>query len=164
VSHGPSRRDILAAGGTLLALGPGIVNAEAAPLEPGTRPWFERYLAAFNARDYPGFSAYYAPDVRFFGQAATLEGPRAVADFYRMVHGRLDERVDLVTFVSGGPTRIMAEIRTTLVAREDWPDFPTGPFVRGQRRQSLNFALYEIEDGRFKRIRSARFARLPDGG
>ncbi|HTU10670.1 MAG TPA: nuclear transport factor 2 family protein [Allosphingosinicella sp.] len=161
MSHDPTRRDILAAGGALLALGPGLVSAQPTPaLEPGTRPWFERYLAAFNGKDYAGFSAYYAPDVRFFGQAATLEGPRAIVDFYRGVHARLDERVDLVTFVSGGPTRIMAEIRTTLVAREDWPDFPTGPFTRGDRRQSLNFALYEIADGRFQRIRSARFARL----
>lgn len=161
MSDGPNRRHVLAAGGALLALGPSMVSAQP-PLEIGTRPWFERYLAAFNGKDYPGFSAYYAPDVRFFGQAATLEGPQAIVDFYRGVHARLDERVDLITFV-GSPTRIMAEIRTTLVAREDWPDFPTGPFTRGQRRQSLNFALYEIEDGRFQRVRSARFARLPDG-
>ena len=163
MSNGPSRRELLVAGGAMLALGPGIVKAEG-QLQPGTRPWFERYLAAFNARDYPGFSAYYAPNVRFFGQAATLEGPAAIVEFYRGVHARIDETVDLVSFVGGGPTRIMAEIRTTLVAREDWPDFPTGAFTRGQRRQSLNFALYEIEDGRFVRVRSARFARLTDGG
>jgi hypothetical protein len=160
VSDGPNRRTVLAAGGALLALGPGMVSAQP-PLEPGTRPWFERYLAAFNAKDYPGFSAYYAPDVRFFGQAATLEGAPAIVDFYRGVHARIDERVDLISFV-GSPTRIMAEIRTTLLAREDWPDFPTGPFTRGQQRRSLNFALYELENGRFQRIRSARFARLPD--
>jgi hypothetical protein len=162
MSDGPNRRHVVATGGAFLAFAPDMVRAQA-PLVPGTRSWFERYLAAFNGRDYPGFSAYYAPDVRFFGQAATLEGPRAIVDFYRQVHARIDERVDLITYV-GSPTRIMAEIRTTLVAREDWPDFPTGPFTRGQRRQSLNFALYEIEDGRFKRVRSARFARLPSEG
>ena len=158
MTDGPNRRHVLAAGGALLAVGPTLVSAQP-PLEIGTRPWFERYLAAFNGKDYAGFSAYYATEVRFFGQAATLEGPQAIVDFYRGVHARLDERVDLVTFV-GSPTRIMAEIRTTLVAREDWPDFPTGPFVRGDRRQTLNFALYHIENGRFTRVRSARFARL----
>ena len=126
----------------------------------GARPWYEAYLAAFNARDYARFSAYYAPDVRFFGQAATLEGAQAVVDFYRGVHARLDETVELLTFVGGGPTRFMAEIRTTLVAREDWPDFPTGALTRGQRRQSVNFAFYDIADGRFTRVRSARFRRL----
>jgi len=162
MSRLPNRRDLLAAGGALLAIGPALIKAEV-PLQPGTRPWFEAYIAAFNARDYPVFSAYYAPDVRFFGQAATLEGAQAVVEFYRRVHARIDETVDLLSFVSGAPTRVAAEIRTTLVAREDWPDFPTGALVRGQRRQSINFAMYDIVAGRFTRIRSARFRRIENG-
>jgi hypothetical protein len=164
MSRSPSRRELLAAGGAMLTLGPALAKAQAhAPQLPGTRPWFDAYLEAFNARDYAGFSAFYAPDLRFFGQAATLEGAAAVVNFYRKVHARIDEKVELLTFVSGGPARIAAELRTTLVAREDWPDFPTGALVRGQRRQSLNFAMYDIEDGRFVRVRSARFRRLDDG-
>ena len=161
MSGPPTRRDVLAGGGALLAIGPALARAEE-PLQPGTRPWFEAYIAAFNARDYPGFSAYYAPDVRFFGQAATLEGAAAVVNFYRGVHARLDETVDLLNFVSGAPSRVAAEIRTTLVAREDWPDFPTGALLRGQRRQSINFVLYDIAAGRFTRVRSARFRRIVD--
>ncbi|WP_129791354.1 nuclear transport factor 2 family protein [Sphingosinicella sp. CPCC 101087] len=162
MSRSPSRRELLAAGGAMLTLGPALAKAQA-PQLPGTRPWFDAYLEAFNARDYAGFSAFYAPGLRFFGQAATLEGAAAVVDFYRKVHARIDEKVELLTFVSGGSARIAAELRTTLVAREDWPDFPTGALIRGQRRQSLNFAMYDIEDGRFVRIRSARFRRLDDG-
>ena len=56
---------------------------------------------------------------------------------------------------------IAAEIRTTLVPLEDWPDFPTGPVVKGEKRESINFAFYDIADGRFTRIRSARFRQLP---
>ena len=123
------------------------------------RAWFEAYLAAFNRNDFAGFGAYYADDVQFCGQAATLDGRAAVLDFYRGVKARLDETVDLLGFV-GDDTMIAAEIRTTLVAREDWPDFPTGPLVAGQRRQSINFALYDLAGGRFTRIRSARFRRL----
>jgi hypothetical protein len=159
---GPNRRELLAVGGALLAVGPALAKAEV-PLQPGTRPWFEAYIAAFNAADFAGFSAYYAPDVRFFGQAATLEGVAAVVDFYRRVHARIDETVELLSFVSGAPTRVAAEIRTTLVAREDWPDFPTGALLRGQRRQSINFAMYDIVAGRFTRIRSARFRRIENG-
>lgn len=123
------------------------------------RAWFEAYLAAFNRGDFDGFGAYYAQDVQFFGQAATLTGREAVLDFYRGVRARLDETVDLLGFV-GDARMAAAEIRTTLVAREDWPDFPTGPLLRGQRRQSINFALYDITDDRFTRIRSARFRRI----
>jgi len=123
------------------------------------RAWFERYLAAFNANDFEGFGAYYAPDVQFFGQAATLSGRQAVLDFYRGVKARIDERVDLLAFV-GDAEMIGAEIRTTLVPLEDWPDFPTGPLAKGERRQSINFAFYDLADGKFARIRSARFRRI----
>jgi hypothetical protein len=123
------------------------------------RGWFEAYLAAFNAGDYAGFGAYYAPDVQFFGQAATLSGREAVLDFYRGVKARIDERVALLSFI-GGEAMIAAEICTTLVPLEDWPDFPTGALVRGERRQSINFAFYDLAGGRFTRIRSARFRRI----
>ena len=65
------------------------------------QPWFEAYLAAFNRADFEGFGAYYADDVQFFGQAATLVGRAAVLDFYRGVRARIDERVDLLSFVGG---------------------------------------------------------------
>jgi len=123
------------------------------------RAWFETYLAAFNRNDFAGFGAYYAEDVQFFGQAATLAGRAAVLDFYHGVKARLDETVELLSFV-GDEAMIAAEIRTTLVPREDWPDFPTGPLLAGQRRQSINFALYDIAGDRFTRIRSARFRRI----
>ena len=150
-----SRRTLIV-GGAAAAF---ATKAEAR-MEVGSRPWYDAYLAAFNARDYAGFSTYYAHDVQFSGQAATLRGAQAIVEFYRSVHARLDERVEILSFVGGGSTRIMAEIQTTLVAREDWPDFPTGPLARGQRRQSINFALYDIAGGRFARIRSARFSPL----
>ena len=127
--------------------------------EPGTRPWFETYLAAFNAGDFEGFGAFYDPQVQFEGQAASLTGRNAVLDFYRMVHSRVDEHVGLLTFV-GSSSHCAAEIVTTLDPRKDWPDFPTGALKAGERRQSVNFALYDIREERFTRIRSARFRRL----
>lgn len=127
--------------------------------DPGSREWFEAYLLAFNAGDYPGFGAYYADDVQFSGQAAQLAGREAVLDFYRGVRRRLDERLELLSFV-GSPTLCAAEILTTIIPLDDWADFPTGPLRKGEQRQSVNFAFYDIENGRFRRIRSARFRRI----
>lgn len=155
----PTRRAVLA-GAAALTWMPS--SALATLPEPGSRPWFEAYLAAFNRGDFAGFSAYYAPDVRFDGQAATLEGAAAVVAFYRNVRSRLDETIELLSFV-GTPSRIGAEIRTAIIAREDWPDFPTGALKAGQRRASINFAMYEIAGGRFTRIRSARYRSFPHG-
>ncbi|HWJ68453.1 MAG TPA: nuclear transport factor 2 family protein [Sphingobium sp.] len=123
------------------------------------RRWFEAYLTAFNRDDFDGFGAYYADDVAFHGQAATLHGRDAVLAFYRGVKARIEERVDLLSFI-GGENAIAAELRTTLTPLEDWPDFPTGPLIKGTIRQSINFAFYDIANGQFTRIRSARFRRI----
>lgn len=128
-------------------------------IQTALQPWFEAYLAAFNRGDSAGYGAYYADDVKFHGQAATLVGRDAVLNFYKGVREHLHETVDLLTFVgsaTGG--NILAELRTTLVAHKDWPDMPTGAMVAGDTRQSVNFAMYDIVDGRFTRIRSARFS------
>jgi len=124
--------------------------------EPGTSDWFASYLSAFNAADFQGFGAFYHDDVEFHGQAAQVVGREAVLAFYRKVRARIDERVDLLSFV-GSPTLCAAEIRTTIRARDSWPDFPTGPLADGEIRASIAFAFYDIADGRFTRIRSARF-------
>lgn len=129
---------------------------------PSLRPWFEAYLAAFNRGDFPGFGAYYADDVAFHGQAAQVVGRDAVLDFYRKVRSYLDERVDLLGFVGApGGDRIAAELRTTLTARRDWPDMPTGAMRAGDQRQSVSFVFYDIADCRFTRIRSARLSPQP---
>lgn len=128
-------------------------------MERPLRPWFEAYVDAFNHNDFAGFGAYYADDVIFQGQAAQVIGRDAVLAFYRKVKSRLDETLDLLTFVAAADgTRIVAEVRTRLVAREDWPGMPTGPMKKGDRRESVNFILYDIADGHFARVRSARFS------
>ncbi|KRA84513.1 nuclear transport factor 2 family protein [Altererythrobacter sp. Root672] len=123
--------------------------------KPGSRSWFEAYLAAFNSADFDGFGAFYDDRIEFHGRAFQTVGKDAVLEFYRTVRARLDERVELLSFV-GSPTLCAAEISTTLRALDDWPDFPTGPLSAGVVRRSTAFVFYDIVDGRFTRIRSSR--------
>lgn len=132
------------------------VPADAAQV--GGRDWFDTYVRAFNARDYAGFAAYYAPDVEFFGQAARLTGRQAIVDFYRGIHAKVDETVEVLAFASA-PGLIAAELLTTLVSRGHWPDFPNDAMTEGEKRQSRNFAFYDISAGQFTRIRTANFWR-----
>jgi len=126
------------------------------------RAWFESYLAAFNQSDFDGFGAYYAADVIFHGQAAQLRGADAVLAFYRKVRSRLDERVELLSFVGAdNRTRIAAELRTTLTAHKDWLDMPTGSMRAGDTRQSVNIVFYDVLEYRFTRVRSARLWPQP---
>jgi hypothetical protein len=129
--------------------------------EESFRHWFEGYLMAFNHADFAAFSAYYADDVIFAGQAAQVVGRQSVVDFYRRVRRYLDERVELLTFVGApGRGKIVAELRTTLVAVRAWPDMPTGAMREGDTRTTVSFAIYELAGDRFARIRTARFARF----
>ena len=127
------------------------------------RPWFEAYLAAFNRADFPALCDYYAPDILFHGQAAQPVGREAVLAFYHKVRTCLHERIELIGFV-GAPdgSRIAAELHTTLLALRDWPDMPTGSMRADDTRMRVSFAMYDIADSRFTRIRSARF--LPPSG
>jgi hypothetical protein len=156
----PSRRGFIAGAAALGLSGAStLTKAAANDAAVASQPWFEAYLAAFNRADEAGYSAYYADDVQFFGQAAQVTGRQAVVDFYRGVRKHLNERVDLLTYV-GDPAgaHALAVLRTTLVAHTDWPDMPTGPLKAGDRRESVNFVMYDIKDGRFTRVRSARFS------
>ncbi|MDB5719150.1 MAG: hypothetical protein JWM38_2577 [Sphingomonas bacterium] len=138
-------------------LGPPRRRAEPA-VEVGSRDWFEAYLAAFNRSDFAAFGGYYADDVEFAGQAGSFAGAAAVIAFYREVKARVDETLTLLSFIGDG-VRIAAELHTSIVARQDWPEFPTGAMRAGDRRESTNFIFYDIADGRFVRIRSANFRR-----
>lgn len=154
-----SRRGIIA-GVAVLGLGGKSALAISSATHPvASQPWFETYLDAFNRADEERFGAYYADDVQFFGQAAQITGRQAVVDFYRTVRKYLRERVELQTFV-GDPTgaHMLAVLRTTLVAHTDWPDMPTGPLKAGDTRESVNFVMYDVADGHFTRVRSARFS------
>jgi len=158
MTDGPSRRTLLALAGAQLVV-PAAVAAKPAG-ETGMRAWFDRYIDAFNRGDFDGFGSYYAEDVEFEGQGRSFRGKAAVLDFYRAVRARLDETLTVQGFTASAD-RITIELKTVLQAREDWPDFPTGPLARGDRRESVNFIIYDLADGKFARIRSARFRPVP---
>lgn len=122
------------------------------------RTWFDGYVEAFNRSDFEGFGAYYADDVEFSGQAAELRGRQAILDFYRQVKARMNETLVVRHFVSA-PDRIAVDLETRLEALVDWPEFPTGPVTAGHKIVSWSFVFYDLAEGRFTRIRSARYRR-----
>jgi ketosteroid isomerase-like protein len=121
---------------------------------------FREYLDAFNRSDFAGFSRFYAPDVDFRGRGGTFAGKDAVLEFYRGVKSRMRETLSLRQLVVG-KRQWVADVVTELYAMEDWPDFPTGAIRKGETRRSQNFIWYDIQDGRFTRIRSGRHSGNP---
>jgi SnoaL-like domain len=127
------------------------LSREALPSED-----FRRYIDAFNRNDFETFGGYYAPQLHFQGQAGEFHSREQVVSFYRQVKARVRETIRILTLVSG-ERDIVAELETELHALVDWPDFPTGPIYKGETRRSQNFCWYDVADGMFGRIRSARY-------
>jgi ketosteroid isomerase-like protein len=54
---------------------------------------FRTYIAAFNARDFAGFSKYYADDVEFnLGDRKQIIGAQGIVDFYTAVFEHIAAR------------------------------------------------------------------------
>ena len=145
---------LTAAGATAAAGAPAICKPSCGGL---TEDDLHAYLAKFNARDYAGFSAYYAPDVIFQGQAAQVVGRQKVVDFYSEVHKHLMETVTLGP-VMVGEQGIAAELHTHLDAFDDFK-LSTGLIKKGESRSSINFAIYEVRNRQFWRVRTASYQR-----
>src|SRR5271167_3165771 len=122
-----------------------------------TEAHFRAYLDAFNRDDYAGFRKYYADDVLLvLGGARELRGAQAIIDFYKVVKAKTRRQIAVNTLVIG-EHGIAAELSSTFVALEDIPDLLAKPLKRGESYSHVTFALYEVENGQFTRIRSARY-------
>jgi ketosteroid isomerase-like protein len=120
---------------------------------------FHRYIAAFNGGDFDGFGAFYHPEVDFAGRGGNFHGRDAVLGFYRDVKSRVRHKLTVHGVVARENT-IVADVETELHPLEDWPDFATGALRKGETLRSQNFIWYDIQEGRFTRIRSAHYRRL----
>jgi len=125
-----------------------------------TRDEFEAYLAAFNREDFPTFSSYYAEEVEFnLGDRKQIIGRQGIIDFYREVKQHIHEALTIIDLVIT-PTRIALHNGTVFTTIKDWPDFELWPTMKGDVRRIESINLYEVEDGRFTRIKSARYKQL----
>jgi ketosteroid isomerase-like protein len=120
------------------------------------------YFSAFNNNDFDRVSLYYAENLVFEGRGRHFQNRDEMLSFYKMLKSRIKETVTLREAIVG-ENEIAVEIETELVAFEDWPEMPTGPMYKGDRRRSQNFVWYEIANGQFSHIRSATYRQLEDG-
>jgi len=121
---------------------------------------FREYVDRFNDRDYEGFGAFYAEDVVFeLGDRQRLEGRDAILSFYREVHERIEESLEVERIIVGDDG-LAAELRTEFLAVEDWEEFVGGPMEEGDSVEFVSFVHYHVDDGQFTHVKSARFKEL----
>ncbi|MEO6152352.1 MAG: nuclear transport factor 2 family protein [Croceibacterium sp.] len=119
---------------------------------------FRAYIAAFNARNFAGFSKYYADDVEFnLGDRKQIVGPQGIVDFYTGVFDHIHESLEVLELIVA-PDGAALHSRTTFTTYKDWPDFEIWPTMKGDVRTVESINMYLTRDGRIARILSGRFS------
>lgn len=117
---------------------------------------YEEYVGAFNHGDFDGFSKHYTDDVVFeLGDMRRLEGPDQIVEFYREVRAHVRETLTVLKLVIDDHG-VAAEVETEFLALNDWPEFVSGPLKQGDVFKRRGLIMYDLRDGKFSYIRSAR--------
>ena len=125
------------------------------------RARYERYLAAFNGKDYATLGEFYADDVEFIlseERGLVFHGRDAILNLYQPFHRAVDERVEIVKFADGGDflaVEVKAEFRPISGQSQQVIDLPHGKVLK-----VTTFAFYDLgTDDRFTRIRACSYSR-----
>ena len=120
---------------------------------------FRAYIAAFNRGDTAAYGAHYADDVILvIADHTELRGRQAIFDFYAGVRAGTERTIEVVEVIARADL-IAAELVSEFLATRDLPDFPSGPMRAGDRLAINSFVFYDLEQGKYKRIRAATHRR-----
>lgn len=126
------------------------------------RAAYDRYLAAFNARDYDGVADFYVdpPRMDFFG--ITITSREELKEFYRWLHAHVVESVSVRAFAASDTvTAIDADVRIEALrdlTREDLDARgATGffPIRTGDVQVIRQFIFYTTCNGQITRVECA---------
>jgi hypothetical protein len=121
---------------------------------------FRGYIAAFNRGDTKAYGAHYADDVILvIADHIELRGRQAIFDFYTGIRAGTERTIEVIDVIARDD-RLAAEIVSEFVATRDLPDFPSGPMRAGDRLSVNSFVFYDLEQGKYKRIRAATHRRV----
>jgi predicted lipid-binding transport protein (Tim44 family) len=121
-----------------------------------SRADLQRYIDAFNARDYATQIRFYAPDVAFNVGDLQIRSPQDIAAFYDDFHDYVDEHVEIARYAKTGDT-VAIVVPTRFAARETY-DKNGLLFEAGSVRDSVSLVFYDLKDGKIWRVRMARYA------
>lgn len=119
------------------------------------RDAYNRYLAAFNAKDYDGVADFYAQpmDMEFFG--VVLKSREDLKRFYSFLHSYVKESVTVLNFASSDTltavdaiVRIEAYRDLTAEVLEANGCGAFFPIKTGEVQELRQFIFYTIRDGK----------------
>jgi len=128
---------------------------------------YDRYLAAFNAKDYDAVCDFYAEpmDMSFFG--VSLRSRADMKRFYSFLHEYVHESVRVLNFASSDTlTAVDAIVRVEGLRDLDRETLDSNgapglfPIATGEVQEMRQFIFYTIRDGR---IANVECALMPGG-
>jgi hypothetical protein len=123
---------------------------------------YDRYLTAFNARDYDGVCDFYAQpmDLEFFG--ISLRSRDDLKRFYRFLHSYVKESVTVRNFASSSTlTAVDAIVRLEAFRDLDKETLAANgygqlfPIKAGEVQELRQFIFYTIADGKIVKTECA---------
>jgi SnoaL-like domain len=120
---------------------------------------YDRYLAAFNARDYDGVCDFYAQPMKldFFG--VSLRSREDLKRFYGFLHSYVKESVKVLNFASSPTlTAIDAVVRVEGFRDLDRATLDANglaqffPIKAGEVQEMRQFIFYTISDGKIAKV------------
>ena len=124
-----------------------------------TREDYERYAAAFNARDYDTVFDFYAeePKMAFFGIEITTR--EQLKDFYGFLHQYVKETVTIERFAGSdelvaveGIVRVegIKDLTPEILAERGMPQF--FPIKGGEVQEMRQFIHYHLDKGKIQTV------------
>ena len=131
-----------------------------------TREEYLEYVACFNRKDFEAVASYFTPDitVEYYDNATgpkvparTLCGPKEFIENYKALTSTVKEVLELRDYLST-EDRVFAELYTEF---HPFKDTPTSEgrqaWKKGEPVLSTNWVMYDMVDGKMKRIRIAHW-------
>jgi hypothetical protein len=124
-----------------------------------TREDYDRYAAAFNARDYDTVFDFYAerPRMAFFGIEITTR--EQLKDFYGFLHSYVKETVTVERFAGSdelaaveGIVRVegIADLTPEVLAERGMDQF--FPIAKGEVQEMRQYIHYHLKDGKIESV------------
>jgi hypothetical protein len=124
-----------------------------------TREDYERYAAAFNARDYDTVFDFYAekPKMAFFGIEITTRAQ--LKEFYGFLHQYVKETVTIERFAGSdelaaveGIVRVegIKDLTSEILAERGMPQF--FPISLGEVQEMRQYIHYHLKDGKIENV------------
>lgn len=126
------------------------------------REGYNRYLAAFNAKDYDGVADFYVdpPRMEFFGIVITSR--QELKDFYAWLHSFVHESVTLRNFAASESCTacdaiVRIEAYRDLTREELDARGATGffPIAAGEVQEIRQFIFYTVKGGKIEKVEAA---------